>query len=64
MTLEEIKQAIDDGKTVHWSNPGYVVVKDKLGQYLIKCTSNEHCVGLTHQDGTLSDKPEKFFVKG
>jgi len=65
MTLEEIKQAIDDGKTVHWANPGYVVVKDSLGQYLIKFTSNGHCIGLTWQDGvTVNGKPEQFFVAG
>jgi hypothetical protein len=63
MTLEEIKQAIADGKTVHCGNEGYVVVKDRLGQYLIKCTSNGHCVGLTWKDGiTLNGKPEEFFV--
>jgi len=64
MTLEEIKQAIDDGKTVHWSNPSYVVVKDNLGEYLIKCTSNDHCIGLTWADGvTVNGKPDQFFVK-
>ena len=35
MTLEEINAAVDAGQTVHWANTGYVVHKDRLGQYLI-----------------------------
>ena len=35
MTLDEIKAAVDAGQTVHWANTGYVVHKDRLGQYLI-----------------------------
>ena len=63
MTLEQIKQAIDDGKTVHWSNDLYTVIKDRLGQYLIICTSNDHCIGLTWKDGvTMNGQPEQFYV--
>jgi hypothetical protein len=35
MTLEDIKAAVDAGQTVHWANTGYIVHKDRLGQYLI-----------------------------
>lgn len=63
MTLEEIKKAVLEGKTVHWSNTNYVVVKDKLDQWLINCPSNGHCIGLTWSDGkTLNGKEEDFYV--
>ena len=63
MTLEEIKQAVLEGKTVHWSNTNYVVVKDSLDQWLINCPSNGYCIGLTWSDGkTLNGKEEDFYV--
>lgn len=63
MTLSEIKQAIAEGKKVHWSNEIYEVVKDNIGQYLIECISNKHCIGLTWNDGvTLNGKPEDFYI--
>ena len=40
MTLNEIKQAVEACKTVHWSNKAYRVVKDSTGQWLIKCDIN------------------------
>ena len=36
MTLQEIKAAVDAGHRVHWANPGYRVIRDKLGQYLMR----------------------------
>lgn len=63
MTLAEIKTAVDLGETVYWSSPVYKVVKDSLGQYSIKCTLNEHYIGLTHQDGiTLNGREEEFYI--
>lgn len=63
MTLDEIKKALADGKKVYWSNTGYEVIKDSLGQYLIRFKANNYCVGLTHSDGvTLSDDESTFFV--
>lgn len=63
MKLDEIQAAVTRGKTVHWKNPGYVVVKDQLDRYLIKCTSNDHCIGLTWQDGvTMNGQPEDFYI--
>jgi hypothetical protein len=63
MTLEEIKKAVLEGKTVHWSNTNYVVVKDNLDQWLINCPSNGYCIGLTWSDGkTLNGKEEDFYV--
>lgn len=67
MTLEEIKTAVRSGKKVHWSNQGYLVhlhtFPDGKEQWSIIFTANDHCIGLTHQDGiTLNGKPEEFFI--
>jgi len=63
MTLQEIKQAVDAGNRVHWSNAGYVVTRDRLGQYLITFTRNGSAIGLTNRDGThLNGQPEAFFI--
>lgn len=63
MDAEQIKAAINAGKKVYWSNEGYEVIKDSIGQFLIKCTHNGHCIGLTWADGkTLNGQPEHFFI--
>jgi hypothetical protein len=63
MSLNEIKTAVEAGQTVHWANVAYVVVKDRLDQFLIVCKSNNSCVGLTWQDGvTVNGTPEQFFI--
>lgn len=64
MTAKEIKWAVDNGLTVHWSHEGYEVIKDKNNEYLIRLASNKHCIGLTWQDNTtLNGKEEDFFIK-
>jgi hypothetical protein len=61
-TLEEIKQAVDQGLPVYWQNAGYQVIKDSLGHYLIQHQAGS-CIGLTWRDGvTLNGKPEEFFT--
>ena len=65
MTLQEIKEAIKGGKIVNWTNNLYEVIKDKNGMYLIYCSSNGYCVGLTHKDGiTMNGKEEDFYILG
>lgn len=62
MNLQQIKTAVDQGKTVHWVNRGYTVIKDSKNQYLISF-HNGHCIGLTHADGvTLNGREEQFFL--
>ena len=57
MTLDEIKKAVDEGRFVYWGNEAYKVIKDDVGQYLIKCTLNGDLIGLTWRDGvTLNGK--------
>ena len=61
MTLQEIKRAVENGQTVHWKNPAYRVVKDRLGQWFI--TSNTDSIGLTHSNGvTLNGQPGDFYI--
>lgn len=61
MTVQEIKQAVDNGKTVQYGN-GYEVIKFK-GEYFIRCISNGYTIGLTWSDGiTLNGKEEDFFI--
>ena len=61
MTLIEIKTAVDKGSTVYWGNVNYVVIKDRFGEYMIKCVDNDHCIGLTHKDGiTLNGEQHEF----
>ena len=63
MTLEGIQRAVDCGQTVHWSNTAYRVINDSIGQWLIKCDLNDHCIGLTHKDGvTMNGEPDEFFT--
>ena len=73
MTLEEIKQAVKNGKTVHWSNDSYKVVyqpykllnqlkDDPADRWMISC-SNGHSIGLTWSDGvTLNGKEDAFYI--
>ena len=63
MTLDDIKAAVDAGQTVHWANTGYVVYKDRLGQYLITYVPNGSCIGLTDRGGHgLNGKEAEFFI--
>ena len=60
MTVKEIKQAVDDGIRVEMSNGNYVVIKDRIGQYLIKCLDNDHVVGLSGLEGTKYENVTNF----
>lgn len=50
MELHEVLQAIENGETVKWKNSRYSVIKDKLGQILIKDVYNGFCNKLTDTD--------------
>jgi len=64
MNLDEIKKAVNEGKTVCWANDGYQVIKGKYS-WVIEWTNNGNCIGLTHTDGkTLNGKEEEFYIKG
>jgi hypothetical protein len=63
MTLDEIKAAVKAGQTVIWGNPGYRVIVDSLGQWMVRCSWNGYCFGLTHSNGvTMNGKPADFAI--
>lgn len=65
MTLDEIKSAVDAGQTVHWVNTGYIVHKDRWGQYLITFVPNGSSIGLTNRSGQrLNGDEAEFFFAG
>lgn len=51
-TPQEIREAVNQGKEVYAGSSLYKVIKDSKDQFLIKCTINGYCVGLTGQEGT------------
>lgn len=64
MDLKQIKQAVCEGKIVHWASEVYIVINPNGGdQWLIKCVLNDSCIGLTWLDGiTLNGKEEEFYI--
>ena len=63
MKLQEIKDAVLAGKTVHWKSGGYEVMRDKVGQWFIICCFNGSLTSLTWADGvTMNEREEDFFV--
>lgn len=68
MNLNQIKIAVDSGITVNWSNASYVVIRHfprypDTPEYLIRCLSNDNCIGLTWRDGkTLNGKESDFYI--
>jgi len=66
MTLEQIKSAVNDGRTVQWASHGYTVRQGGDGRYLI-CWSfgnqDANYIGLTWADGkTLNGKEADFSI--
>lgn len=66
MQLNEIRNAVKSGRTVHWSNSSYRVTcstaADGSENWLIK-HDNGHAIGLTWLDGvTLNGKESEFFT--
>jgi hypothetical protein len=66
MTLSEIKADVTSGRVVCWQSPAYQVINGADGkQWLILCTLNNHCIGLTWADGvTMNGKPDDFYILG
>lgn len=62
MTLQEIKDAVDAGKSVYWHHKGYQVIKDKYSRYLIVFLSNGNCSALETKDGRMHEREEQFFI--
>lgn len=64
MNLQQIKQAVDGGKVVCWSNENYRVVHDCKNQWLIVCGLNGYTTGLTWADGVTMNcnSEDEFFI--
>jgi hypothetical protein len=62
MTLNEIKSAVEAGKSVHWANDGYSVIKGRAG-YFVRFDSNDYLTPL-ERSGALIDKESDFYIKG
>lgn len=48
ITQDEIEKMVRDGRDIYWKHEGYKVIKDSLGQFLIKHSSGD-CVGLSSE---------------
>jgi hypothetical protein len=66
MTIEEIKARVSEGHRVFWKNDSYEVIKDNIGQYLIKCHFNGSCIGLHGRQlpPILNGKERDFYIDG
>ena len=63
MTLEEIKNNVDNGVVVFWKSANYTV-KVSNEDYNIVCESNGHTIGLTWMNGITMNGKEKDFYLG
>ena len=64
MTIEEIKAKVLSGTKVYWANRAYEV-KNHKDQWLVECSLNGHCIGLTNQAGDkLNGREDDFFTDG
>lgn len=62
MTIQEIKQAIAEGKTVYYQSLLYVVaVNSVTNELYIKCTSNGHMIGMEADNGEMINAKESDF---
>lgn len=66
MTLDEIKAAVNAGKTVHWASEGYTVIRDQHDQWFIAYRHGHrdaNYIGLTWTDGvTVNGRPDQFYI--
>jgi hypothetical protein len=64
MGYEEISEAVDEGKTVHWASRNYIVIQSDMyvGGYAIRCLSNQHMSALVKLDGSMIENEEQFFI--
>jgi hypothetical protein len=61
MTLEQIIEAVEAGKTVHYKNESYIIVSHTIG-YVIKYRPSGHLNSLRYADGTFPYNGNDFFI--
>ena len=55
---------MDENRDVRWKSDIYKCYKDKLGQYLLTCTVNDHTIGIFHKDGIgMNIDPKDCYVR-
>jgi len=52
MTINEIKEAVKQGKRVFFDNPNYEVIYNDAAGWLIVSHCNEHYIGLHGMEGS------------
>lgn len=55
-SILQLKNLVQTGLTIYWKSTNYIVKKDKIGQYLIICQSNNACVGIESEND-----PQNFY---
>ena len=61
--INKIKYLVDNGVECFSVNDGYKIIKDKIGQYLVKFTPNGYCFGLTNQAGDHLNVEEVYYYE-
>lgn len=61
MTYQEIIQAVNEGKKVHWSNASYTVIIDSKGTCMISYL-NQNYVGLSEGIFNRDYDPKDFYL--
>lgn len=57
-TLDEVRQAVNSGITVHWMNDAYTVINNNEGIAVVWREDNGYCGGIID-----NDKPCQFYTK-
>jgi hypothetical protein len=60
--LIKIRELVEKGVDVYSDSDIYIVIKDKLGQWMIKCIHNDYCIGLTNLSETKLNGTEFFYI--
>lgn len=65
-TIEEIKEAVNEGRKVFCDSEAYIVIKGRSEDYYITCISNQYTIGLHGKEGTKYENVlngSNFFIK-
>ena len=54
--IEDIEQAVREGKEVFAENENYKIILDSVGQYMIHSQCNDHYIGLRGRMGTNAER--------
>ena len=60
-TFKKIKNLVDDGIQIYWANNDYTVIKDSIGQYLVKYHLDNSVIGLADKQGNILNTYQNYF---